>query len=441
MNTFLKGTILLSAAAFLGECIEFFMNMVLAKELGEKGLGLYMSILPTVFFIVLLASFELPVSISKFISEKDEKHHRSMLQEAIRFTVWMTVSFLCLYIISLRYLPIFHQYHPLFKWLVAILIPLVSFTAVAKGFFMGKQQMGKIAIANLMRKVVQLVLLILFFQLFHYNLETSILIAFFTFVGSEFVIFVYFLHMFYIQYRQLKHHQSNGKMSGKNIRRSLLSVSVPTTGIRLFHSFSHAVEPFLIKAALVKSGLTESIATEQYGLLAGVSMTIGFFPIFIAHSLLIVLIPTVSKAYAQNNMKKLQQLLRQVIGITFLYGIPSVIIFYIFAKPLTNLFLHSMDAVNYLKILAPYFFLHYFVIPLQAYLIGLGLMKDALFHNVWSTIISFLIIYVLGSGGMQMDGVIIGLNTGVVLLTLMHYVTICKKIGVSFFLTQMSLKS
>lgn len=441
MNTFLKGTFLLSAAAFIGECIEFFMNTVLAKELGEEGLGLYMSILPTVFFIVLLASFELPVAISKFISEQNEKYHRSMLNEAIRFTVWMTTIFLAIFILALRFVPIFHQYHPLFKWLVAILIPLVSFTAVARGFFMGKQQMGKIAIANLLRKVVQLLLLIIFFQFFNYNTETSILVAFFAFVGSEFVLFVFFTHMFYIQYRQLKHHFSHGEMSGKNIRRNLLAVSVPTTGLRLFHSFSNAVEPFLIKAALVKSGLTAGLATQQYGLLSGVSMTIGLFPIFIAHSLLTVLIPIVSKAYAQRDMKKLQHLLRQVIGITFLYGVPSVIVFYFFAEPLTDLFLHSAMAENYLKVMIPYFLLHFFVIPLQAYLIGLGLMKDALFHNVWSTIVSFLLMYVLCSSGMQMDGIIIGMNTGVVLLTLMHYLTICKKIGVSLFLTEMPLRN
>ena len=54
--------------------------MVLARELGEKGLGMYMSILPTVFLIVLLASFEMPISISKFIAEKDKRIHQSMLK-------------------------------------------------------------------------------------------------------------------------------------------------------------------------------------------------------------------------------------------------------------------------------------------------------------------------------------------------------------------------
>ena len=90
MNPFLKGTILLIAAAFIGECVEFFINMVLARELGENGLGMYMSILPTVFLIVLLASFEMPVSISKFIAEKDKRIHQSMLSHVLKWTIMTT---------------------------------------------------------------------------------------------------------------------------------------------------------------------------------------------------------------------------------------------------------------------------------------------------------------------------------------------------------------
>lgn len=433
MSTFVKGSLLLIIASFLGECVEFVMNMVLAKELGERGLGLYMSILPTVFLIVLLASFELPISISKFIAERDARYHRQMLKSAIHLTIIITTGFLALFLLLMPYLTMFQEYHPLFKWLVVILIPLISFSAIARGYFMGKHQMGKIALANFLRKFVQLGLLVFLFQLFEFDSQTSILIAFFTFVGSEFVIFLYLIHMFYIQYQQLKGKPSD-YISGRAVRKNLISVSVPTTSIRVFHSLTHAVQPFLIKAALLNSGVAATVATEQFGLLAGVAMTIGFFPAFISHSLLIVLIPTVSKAYADRDMFRLQQLLRQVMGFTLLYGIPVVIVFYFFAEPLTSLFLKSTTASGYLQVLIPYFLLHFFVIPLQAYLIGLGLLKDAFLHNIWSTIVSFALIYFLGSmEQFRMDGVIIGMNTGTVLITLMHYMTICKKIGVSYY--------
>ena len=63
-------------------------------------------------------------------------------------------------------------------------------------------------------------------------------------------------------------------------------------------------------------------------------------------------------------------------------------------------------------------------------------MKDAFIHGVWATTIAFVIMYFLGSSSnFQMDGIIIGINAEAILLTMMHYMTVCKKIGVSIFMS------
>ncbi len=434
MNKFFKGTLILALAAFVGECIEFLVNMILAQKLGERGLGLYMTLLPTIFLIVLLASFELPVAISKFIAEQDKKYHQSMLKYVIKWTVLFTSVLTLLAIFILPFVSIFEGYHPYLRWVVILFIPITSFSSIIRGFFMGRQQMGKIAIYNFLRRLLQLLLLVFLYQFFQFDMETSVLIAICTLIGSEMIIFLYLLYMFIIQYQLVKKEQSE-RMSGNLIRNNLLAVSIPTTTMRVFHASAHAVEPFLIKAALLNAGVSGVIATEQFGMLAGIALTIGFFPAFIAHSFLIMLIPNVSKSFADNDSEQLRNLLQQVFFITILYGFPAVAIFYLFAESLTSTFFHSIDAAIYLQMLWPFFLLHYFIIPMQAYLIGLGLMKEALYHFVWSTMISFAVIYVLGSMPLfQMDGIIIGMNVEAVVLFLLHYLTICKKINVSIFL-------
>ena len=113
---------------------------------------MYMAILPTVFLIVFLASFEMPVSISKFVAEKDKRIHQSMLSHVLKWTIIMTAVLMVVVTIVLPFIPVFDQYHPIFRWLVLILIPIVSFTSIARGYFMGKSQMGKIAVANFLVK-------------------------------------------------------------------------------------------------------------------------------------------------------------------------------------------------------------------------------------------------------------------------------------------------
>ncbi len=433
MNTFVKGTLLLVIAAFFGECLEFFINMILARELGEEGMGLYMSILPIIFFVVIIASLELPVSISKFIAEKQRETHFYMLKHTFVLTIISTCFFVVCAIVILPYLPILDGYHPYVKWLFVLLIPVVSFTSIARGYFMGVQHMGKIAISNFIKKLVQLGILYWVYQSFQFNLELALLIALATLIGSELLVCAYLVAMYFIEYQILS--KENKKfIKGNKVRRALFAVSLPTTGLRLFHSFTHAIQPFLVKGALIAAGFSSVMANEHYGMLAGVAMSIGFFPAFIGHSLMVMLIPNVSEAYSNNDNNKLIRLLQQSMTITLLYGVVSVVAMYLFAEPLTHLFFDSSSASIYLKLLWPYFLFHFFIIPMQAYLIGLGLVKDALFHTIWSHIISFGMMYVLGSmESLQMIGVILGMNMGAVLLMLMHYVTICKKLGVSVY--------
>jgi stage V sporulation protein B len=434
MAIFYKGILFLALSAFLGEGVEFLVNLILAKELGKHGLGLYMSILPSIYLLVLLSSFELPVSISKFVAEREDRFHRNILYHAITITIIFTSILLVFAMVLIPFISVFDGYHPYTRWFIILLVPVISFTSVARGYFMGTHKMGKIAIANFIRKSVQLVLLYLLFRFFKFDSEASVLIAIASFIGSEIAVFLYLCYMLIIQFQQLKR-MPFSNLNRKAVRKNLMAVSVPTTGLRLFSALTGAIQPFLIKAALVRSGLSETIATEHFGMLMGVAASIGFFPAFIAHSLMTVLIPAVSKTYSNRDYSTLQKMLSQVMMLTFLYGVPAVFVFYVFAPQLTSIFFESSTAASYLQMLWPFFLFHFFVMPMQAFLIGLGLIKETFIHGIWSTIVSFAIIIVLSSRPeWRMDGVIIAMNTGAVLLALMHYLSICKSIGVSIFM-------
>jgi O-antigen/teichoic acid export membrane protein len=432
MAIFYKGILFLALSAFLGEGVEFLVNLILAKELGKHGLGLYMSILPSIYLLVLLSSFELPVSISKFVAEKEEKFHRNILYHAITITIIFTCILLVFAMVLIPFISVFDGYHPYTRWLIILLVPVISFTSVARGYFMGRHHMGKIAIANFIRKSIQLVLLFALFRFFQFDSEASVLIAIASFIGSEIAVFLYLCYMLIIQFQQLKR-MPFSNLNRKAVRKNLMAVSVPTTALRLFSAFTGAIQPFLIKAALVKSGLSETIATEHFGMLMGVAVSIGFFPAFIAHSLMTVLIPAVSKTYSMRDYSTLQKMLTQVMTLTFLYGVPAVVVFYLFAQPLTSIFFTSSTAAVYLQMLWPFFLFHFFVMPMQAFLIGLGLIKETFIHGIWSTIVTYAIL-LASRPEWRVDGVIIAMNTGSVLLALMHYLSICKKIDVSIFM-------
>ncbi|GIN18430.1 sporulation protein YkvU [Shouchella clausii] len=432
MNTFFRGVLVLSAAAFVGECLEFMINVVLARELGDEAFGLYMAILPTMLFVVVLASIELPVSVSKLIAEKEPVYHWHVLGKALQLAFVCALAVMIGALIVFPHLSVLHSYHAGVRWMLVLLVPIITFSSVARGYLMGAQETGKIAVANLLKRSTQLAGLLVVFKLFSFESHIAIFMALLALKLSELFVLIYLVIVFIGKIRETKKAHVQKKGPKKEVYQKLLQVSLPTTGLRIFHSATFAIKPFLITKALSNAGMIESVAMVQYGKLSGIAFTIGFFPAFIAHALLVVLIPIVSDAYAKRHYDVLHHYLRLSLLVTVVYGAPVVLAFFFFAEPITTAFFGPSPAAGYLQVLIPYFLFHYFSTPLQAYLIGIGLVKDAFLHSLYATTVSFCLMIALGSmPSLKMDGIILGMNMGAVLLTSLHYVTICKKLNLN----------
>lgn len=72
-QTFLQGTLILIFAGMITRLLGFINRLVIARLLGEEGIGLYMMALPTLFLVITLTQFGLPIAISKRVAEADAK--------------------------------------------------------------------------------------------------------------------------------------------------------------------------------------------------------------------------------------------------------------------------------------------------------------------------------------------------------------------------------
>ena len=87
----------------------------------------------------------------------------------------------------------------------------------------------------------------------------------------------------------------------------LFSIALPSSGSRLFGSFTWFLEPIIFIKALAVTGITSIAATTLYGTISGVLIPLLLFPSFIPYALSIVLIPAVSDAYARKNLNLLKE--------------------------------------------------------------------------------------------------------------------------------------
>ncbi|MBO1914343.1 hypothetical protein J4G37_57175, partial [Microvirga sp. 3-52] len=87
----------------------------------------------------------------------------------------------------------------------------------------------------------------------------------------------------------------------------ILEIALPSSGSRLFGTFTWFLEPIIFLRALSMSGITAIAATSLYGIISGVLIPLLLFPAFIPYALSVVLVPAVSGAAASSNKKKLKE--------------------------------------------------------------------------------------------------------------------------------------
>jgi len=73
MSKFLKGTLILLVAGLIIRILGFVNRIVIARFIGEEGVGLYMMAFPTLMLVVAITQLGLPVAISKRVAEAEAK--------------------------------------------------------------------------------------------------------------------------------------------------------------------------------------------------------------------------------------------------------------------------------------------------------------------------------------------------------------------------------
>lgn len=82
-QTFLQGAIILIVAGMITRFMGFINRIVVARLMGEEGIGLYMMALPTLFLVMTLTQLGLPVAISKRVADADAANDQAKVKRLL----------------------------------------------------------------------------------------------------------------------------------------------------------------------------------------------------------------------------------------------------------------------------------------------------------------------------------------------------------------------
>ena len=98
-QSFLRGTFILIAAGFITKLLGFVNKIVVARIIGDEGVGRKMMAVPTFILAVTLTRLGLPVAISKMVAEadavNDTKKIKKILVISLAITIVLSVVWAC----------------------------------------------------------------------------------------------------------------------------------------------------------------------------------------------------------------------------------------------------------------------------------------------------------------------------------------------------------
>jgi len=441
MSKFLQGTIILIAAGFITKILGFINRIVVARMIGDEGVGLYMMAVPTLSLAITATQIGLPVAISKLVAEAEAAGDRQRVKKIL------VVSLTTTGVLSTVFLPTLiaiapwlsqtmftdpRTYYPLMA--IAPVVPIVAISSVLRGYFQGRQQMKPHAYSLLIEQIVRISLIALCTRpLLPYGVEYAAAGAMASSVLGELAALLYLLFLFKFKKSiRLRAKFFRYVQAGKETFIRLMRIALPTTGGRLIGSLSWFFEPIVVANSLALAGVASSVATKQYGQLVGYALPLLTLPSFITYALSTTLVPAISEAMAQNKLVLVEYRIAQAMRLSLVTGGLSAVVLYIFAEPLMWWMYGTSEAAIFIQVMAPFFLFYYFQGPLQAVLQGLDLANAAMTNSLIGAVVKLACIFTLASRpSLGIMGAALATSIGTVLVTFLHFATVVKAVSFS----------
>ncbi|GAA0457032.1 stage V sporulation protein B [Alkalibacillus silvisoli] len=437
-QTFIKGAIILIVAGMISRLLGFVNRIVLARLLGEEGIGIYMLTLPALFLMITLSQIGIPVAVSKLVAEANTENNKQKINQilALSFTITISLSILLttLFIFTAPFVSTYlilddRTYTPML--MISPIIIIIAISAVLRGYFQGLQNMKPQATAQVIEQVVRIVFVVIIVKvMLPYGITYAAAGAMVSIVIGELISLIYMYYCF-------KKHKTSIIELGVNVAHqkmrstlnSILHIALPTAGTKLIGSTTYFLEPILVSQSLVIAGYTIAESTKLYGQLTGYVLPLLLLPTFITHSLSVALIPSISEANALNHHQTVHYRIRQALRLSFASGGIATIVFLLLAPVILQLMYGNDNGAQFLMFMAPFFLLLYFQAPLQAALQALDYAKHAMINSLIGAIVKLGILWLLATKpSFGIDGVVISIVVGVLVVTFLHFITLYKLI-------------
>lgn len=415
-NKFVRGTLILLTGGFLSKFLGFILKIIITREIGVEGIGLYSLITPTFSLFITIATFSFPVAISKLVSDP-KRSSKKVIFSIIPASLFLNIiTLVIIFIISFPLANVFLKeprlYYPLLS--IGFTLPFIGLSSIIKGYYWGKQRMGIYILSNIVEQIVRIGILLFLIPIFiEKSLVATICIIILVNVISETSsIIVMLLGLpkgMTLEKKDLKPHMRDIK--------DVMNISIPSTSSKIVGSIAHFLEPIILTNVLSYVGYSNDYIITEYGIINGYALALLLLPQFFTQSISTSLIPELSKHYALNDIKMCKKRIKQIVSLSLLIGVTSTSLIFCIPEFFLNLIYNTTLGVTYIKILAPFLILFFINTPISNALQALDKSKEAMIITIITSIIRLSALFLLSLLKIGMYSLIIAIILGIITTT------------------------
>ena len=316
-ESFLKGALILSLAGIIVKIMGAFFRIPLSNLIGSIGMGYYQVVYPIYTLFLTLAVAGFPTALAKLVSEQRAIGDFKGANKTFR------ISYTVLFITGLISFSIFFfgaefistvilknsgAYAAMIAISPALLfVPLMS---SYRGYFQGRRDMTKIAVSQVIEQFfrVSLGLFLGYMLMKSYGPEMGAAggvlgAAIGGFASAVFLIYIY-LRNTKERKAEIAHSSHMKTESTGTILKKLLYVAIPITIGACVMPLVNMVDSVIVVRRLQVAGFDIDMANSLLGQLSGMAIPIVNLPVVIDQAIGMSLVPSISEAYALNQVSR-----------------------------------------------------------------------------------------------------------------------------------------
>ena len=390
-NPFIAGTLILTAAGLAGRLIGFFYRIFLSRTIGEEGMGIYQLIFPVFGLFCALCCGCFETAISRFVAAQTSsgRQARYLLAGAclsMAFSacaaglIWLLAEPISVYIL------LEERCRPLLR-LIALSLPFSGLHACISGYYYGLKKAAVPALSQLLEQIVRVASVFLIWQvaLSRGNALTPADAVTGTLLGeAAAVLFLLAALCFHrtASASKLLSTSKEPKATFSRICGLIMVMAFPLMANRLCINLLQSAEAIMIPSQLRVYGCSGDEALALYGVLTGMSMPFILFPSTLTNSVAVMLLPSVAQAQADGSSERIRNSIRRSVHFCLLLGIFCTGIFLLFGNEMGQIVFQSVQAGNFITILAWLCPFLYLGTTLGSILNGLGMTGTTFTNNL-----------------------------------------------------------